>query len=179
MSTTTMRKTALTVLALGAASATVVFGSWAAWTASTSNPGNSVKTGKLGLTTDHPATFVFQATNVKPGASDSKTVTVENTDSLPLDLKLSQANAVNGGISSALGLQVFDGTNCVYPAATGACTAYGTWVAGAPLTNKAVGSLAAGATKTFTIGWKLDSSSVDGDQDKTATFDLNWTGTPS
>lgn len=178
MTPKTMRKAALSVLALGAASAAVVFGSWAAWTAQTTNPNNQVATGTLSLTSDKPGTFLFQASDVTPGDSGSETVTVENDGSIPLDLSLTQTAADDNGISAALGLRIHDGTNCVYPAAAGACVAWGAWEA-APLSALAQGSLAAGADRTYTVSWQLDSSSVNGDQGKTATFGLQWDGTPS
>lgn len=177
------RKVAASVLALGAATSAVVFGSFAAWTATTANPGNKVATGTLTLTNTKAASHVFDVSGVKPGDSGSQTVTIGNGGSVPLDLVLDQNAVVDAVPSGALELQVFDGTNCLYPAATGACVAYGAWDGSAgALNDAAAGSLAAtgaGATKTFTIGYKLDVTSDNGDQGRTSSFNLTWIGTPS
>lgn len=177
------RKVAASVLALGAATSAVVFGSFAAWTATTTNPGNNVATATLTLTNTKAASHVLDVSNVRPGDSGSESVTIGNVGSVPLDLVLDQNSVVDAVPSGALQLQVFDGTNCLYPAATGACVAYGAWDASAgALNDAAAGSLAAtgaGASKTFTIGYRLDASSDNGDQGKASSFNLTWTGTPS
>jgi hypothetical protein len=177
MASRTVRKTALTVLALGGASAAVVFGSFAAWTATTNNPGNSVSTGSLTLTNSKPAAAVFAAaTNVKPGDTGGDSVTITNGGTAALDLTLDQDTVVQGA-GAALELQVFDGTNCVYPVAVGACVAYAAWDGSAGgLNNLSVGSLAGGAGKTFTVNWRLNSSSGNTDQNTTNSFRLVWDG---
>lgn len=173
------RKLAISALALGGATTAIVFGSWAAWTAQTANPGNTVKTGNLGLTTDKPATHVFSVDKVKPGDAQSHDVTVKNEGSVPLALKLSQL-AVIQGAGAALQLQISDGTDCVYPAKSGACGSdYAAWNGATTLASLAQGTLDAGAERTYTIGWKLDTSSVNADQNTTNSFTLQWDGTPA
>lgn len=173
---------AASVLGLGGATAAIVFGSWAAWTAQTTNPNSAVSTGSLSLTTDKPAAAVFTATDVKPGDTGSETVTVENTSSIALDLSLSQT-AVTREAGPALQLQIHDGTDCVYPAATGPCVAYGAWDGSTTLANLDQGTLdASGGTRdsrTYTVGWKLDASSVNSDQNTDNTFTLQWDGVPA
>jgi len=171
-------KIALSVLALGAASAAVVFGSFAAWTAQTSNPLNSVATGTLTMTNSKSPTAVINATGVKPGDTGSDVVTITNTGSAGLVTKLTQSAVVQGA-SASLKLNIFDGTNCVYPAGAGACASYGAWNGAATINNLSVGTIAAGASKTFTVGYTLDSASTNADQGKTNTFSLTWDGTPA
>lgn len=176
-------KVAVTILALGAATASVIFGSMAAWTAQTSNPTNSVSTGTLTLATDKPAASVFAATNVTPGDSGSETVTVRNTSSVGLDLTLTQS-AVSQDAGTALQFQIHDGTNCVYPAAVGACVAFGAWDGTATLAALGQGTLAASNAgtsdeRTYTVGWKLDASSPNADQGTSNSFTLQWDGIPA
>lgn len=178
MNPTMMKKLVVSVLALGVATSAVVFGSMAAWTASTSNSGNSVKTGSISLTNTKDATAIINATNVKPGDVGQETVTIGNGGSIPLNLSVTQSAVVQGA-SNFLKLRVFDGTNCVYPAKAGPCTAYGEWNGGAGLLNAAAGSLAAGASKTFTVGYTLEADSTNADQNKTNTFTLTFDGVPA
>ena len=117
------KKIALSALALGAASAAVVFGSFAAWTAQTTNPGNSVSTGTLTMTNNKNAAAVITATNIKPGDTGSSTVVIANSGNIPLTVRLTQSAVVQGA-SSFLKINIFDGTNCVYPAGVGACATY-------------------------------------------------------
>ena len=178
MNITMMKKLVVSALALGVASSAIVFGSMAAWTATTSNSGNSVTTGTLTLTNSKPATSIINAVNVKPGDVGSDTVTITNGGNIPLNLSLTQSAVVQGA-SNFLKLRIFDGTNCVYPVAAGPCVAYGAWNGGAALTNLANGSLAAGAAKTFTVGYTLEAGSTNADQNKVSTFALTFDGVPA
>lgn len=179
MNVTMMKKLVVSVLALGVATSAIVFGSMAAWTATTSNNGNSVTTGSLTLTNSKPsAAAIINATNVKPGAEGSDTVTITNGGNLPLNLSLTQSNVVQGA-SNFLKLRISDGTNCVYPAKTGACDAYGAWNGVSTIANLANGSLAAGASKTYTVGYTLEAASTNTDQNKVNTFDLKFDGVPA
>lgn len=172
------KKVAISALALGAASAAVVFGSFAAWTAQTTNPGNSVTTGTLTMTNSKSPSAVINATDVKPGDTGSDTVTITNTGTAGLVTKLTQSAVVQNA-SASLKLNIFDGTNCVYPAGSGACAGYGAWNGASTINNLSVGTIAAGASKTFTVGYTLDSASTNTDQNKVNTFTLTWDGTPA
>lgn len=175
------KKIALSVLALGAASAAVVFGSFAAWTAQTTNPGNSVTTGTLTMTNSKNAAAAITATGLKPGETGSDTVVISNTGTEDLVLSLTQGSVVQNA-SASLKLNIFDGTNCVYPAGAGACAGYAAWngSASAPLNGSAsIGTIAAAGSKTYTIGYTLESASTNADQNKVNTFNLTWDGTPA
>jgi hypothetical protein len=180
------KKVAVTVLALGTASAAVVFGSFAAWTASTSNPGNSITSGTLTMSNSKSAAAVFTATAAKPGDSGSDTVTVTNTGSIPMTAKITQASVTDSGFGSDLTLKIHDDTanRCIWPTqAAGACSTYGAWDASATLTNFTLDGTggsgsqwAASEAHTFTASWSFDSGAGNGTQGKTATFGLTWGG---
>jgi len=178
MLTSKTKKIVLSTLALGVASAAIVFGSFAAWTAQTTNPGNSVTTGTLGLTNDKDAAAVITATGVIPGGTGSSTVKIKNTGANPLIVKLTQSAVVQNA-SNFLQIRIHDGTNCVYPAATGACTAWGAWNGASTINGLNVGTFAAAQEKTYTVSYQLDANSTNTDQNKTNTFALTWDGTLS
>ena len=139
MKITKSKKVAMSVLALGVASAAVVYGSFAAWTAQTTNPGNSVTTGTLTMTNSKNAAAVFTAaTNAKPGDTGGSTVTVTNTGSVAMStVKLSQGSITNT-VGTDLQLKIHDDTTnrCIWPTqSAGACAGFGTWDASATLTN--------------------------------------------
>lgn len=177
----------LTLLALGLATAGILTGSYAAWTAQTSNPSNAVTAGTLAITNSKSGSSVFAATNVKPGDTGSGTVVVSNSGSVPLAVKLTQDNVTATGIEASLRLKVHDQTRnrCYWPVdQAGACPAgYGAWNATGTLNAKALPATSGAATwpaseaHTFTISWQLVASSPNSDQGKTGSFRLVWNGT--
>ncbi len=179
-------RAALTVVALGVATAGIMAGSFAAWTAQTANPGNSVASGTLTMTNDKDGMFLFDVSNVKPGDAPAPTeVTVTNTGSIPMAVKLTQGNVVNGFDPASRGLKLYDEARdrCVWPAdAPGLCATYGAW-SGAGLTSgisipATDGSprWPAGQSRTFQVSWQLALSSPNEDQGETASFHLTWDG---
>lgn len=177
---------AVTALALGIATAGMIAGSFAAWTAQTSNPGNSVTSGTLTMSNDKNATSVFAATNVRPGDTGSSTVVVQNTGSVPMSVKLTQDTLSSSGIEASLGLKVYDSTRdwCYWPTnASGTCATFGAWDASSSLTNLALAATdgsaqwPAGQLHSFTISWQLALSSPNSDQGKAGSFRFVWDGT--
>jgi hypothetical protein len=175
----------LTILAIGVATAGIMAGSYAAWTAQTTNPANAVAAGNLAMTNSKAATSVFSASNVKPGDTGSNSVTITNSGSVTANVKLTQDSLTTTGIEASLGLKIHDDTRnwCYWPlpAAAGACGAtFGAWDASTTLTNFAVPNSsgtalwAASEAHTFTISWQLAATSPNSDQGKTGSFRLVW-----
>ena len=67
-------------------------GTFADFTASTSNPGNVFQTATLTMTTDHPAADFVQIDDLIPGDNATRTVTVSNTGSVPLTYAVTSSN---------------------------------------------------------------------------------------
>jgi predicted ribosomally synthesized peptide with SipW-like signal peptide len=187
-------RTLLTMLAIGVATAGIMAGSFAAWTAQTTNPSNQVTAGTLDLTNSKDGLAVFTASNIVPGDTGSDTVTLTNGGTVPLAATLTQDNVTAIGIESSLRLMVHDQDRnwCYWPVSqAGACPGtggvdgdgYGAWNATGTLNALALPSNAgaarwpAGEAHTFTISWKLAASSPNGDQGKTGSFRLVWDGT--
>ena len=178
-------KISLTVLACGLASAGIFAGSYASWTAQTTNPGNSVTAGTLTMSNSKSASAVFSGTNVKPGDTNSGTVTVANTGSLPMTVGLTQDTVSATGIEASLRWSLHDDTRnwCVWPSnSAGACGSLGVWNAAATLTSFAMPNSVGGAqwaaaeSHTFTATWQLLASSANSDQGKAGSFRLVWDG---
>jgi hypothetical protein len=179
-------KVALTVLALGLATAGVFAGSHASWTASSSNPSNSVMAGTLTMSNDKSAAAVFMAaTNAKPGDTGSGVVRVRNTGSIPMTVGLLQDSLTSTGIESSLNISVHDDARdwCYWPTTgSGPCSTYGAFNASgtlAPVTilNSSNGAQwAANEYHDFTVSWTLLTSSPNSDQGKTGSFRLVWSG---
>ena len=100
------------VAGLLAAGLLVWQGSYAAFSATTTSPGNSWATGQVALTNNTGAanafvqtgTAAFTATNLKPGATGTRCITVQSTGTLPANAALYLANVT---ASSALTTNLF------------------------------------------------------------------------
>ena len=89
--------------------------SYAAFTATTTNPHNSFSAGTVVLTDDHqPSTVLFNAGNLKPGSTGSSCIKVTYNGSLAANVKLylksgDLTNTANGDLSPYLTFQVAEG----------------------------------------------------------------------
>ena len=86
-------------------------GTLADFTAVTTNPGNSFQSAVLTMTTDHPATSFVSVSDLIPGDSATRSVTVENTGSTPFTYVISASN--DGGPASLLWTDNVDGLQVV------------------------------------------------------------------
>ncbi len=179
------RKAALTLLAVGGATATIMFGSWAAWTAQTTNPNTSVASGSLAMTNSKNAAAIFTASNVKPGDSGSSTVVITNSGSTAMAVALTQSGVTDSGFGGKLKMSLHDDTRdfCYYPDnAAGACSGPGAWDGSATINNLSIKNSTGGATwaaaeaHTFTVAWDFDATAGNATQSQTADFDLTWDG---
>jgi predicted ribosomally synthesized peptide with SipW-like signal peptide/uncharacterized repeat protein (TIGR01451 family) len=175
------------VLALGIATAGIIAGSYASWQAQTTNPGNQVTAGTLTMSNNKNGAAVFTAApNAKPGDTGSNTVTITNTGSVPMSVTLTQDQLAGTAIESSLELQIYDAQRnwCYWPLdASGSCGAnWGAWNASATFTNFAIPNSSGGAqwaaaeAHTFTVSWRLLTSSPNTDQGQTGSFRLAWGG---
>ncbi len=82
------------------------------------------------------------------------------------------------GFCSKVNITIFNGTNCVYPAQSGACPALSnTYTLASLASNGALtlSALSAGSSATYTFTVQLDSGVTNADQGLTATESLAWT----
>lgn len=203
MATRNSKKLALSVLGLGAATAAVVFGSWATWTAQTTNPNNQVTAGTLTMYNSKGSgnpVLTTSVSNVKPGDSGSDNVTIRNDGSVDFSsIKLTQSSISDftGDTSNTLQLKISDTTTgrCIWPEDDNdGCGTWGAWDGSSTMTNFTI-KTAAGATETFdkdpdgagagtgeahvfNVAWRFTNggTSDNDSQGDTASFNLTWDG---
>ncbi|MEN0015295.1 MAG: hypothetical protein AAGC46_18130, partial [Solirubrobacteraceae bacterium] len=72
-------------------------GVFAAFTATTDNPGNSIASGTVTISDNDASTALYALTNQGPGATTQRCIEVKYTGSLPSTVKLYKATAVTNG----------------------------------------------------------------------------------
>ncbi len=85
--------------------------SYAAFTATTDNNGNSFRSGSVTLTNDRPSSVMFNATGMAPGNPITKCITVEYTGSVPATVTMAAqypagAPAANTELAQYLNLEI-------------------------------------------------------------------------
>jgi len=161
-------------------------GSLGAWTAVTTNPGNSFATGTLLMTNSDgcststangTCSAILSATNMKPGSTATGTVTITNTGTLAGDYSLSEGSATvsPGGnpLCGDLTLSVTDDASTPNTVYSGALNAL-------PSTTLSASNpfAATNGAHTFTFTVTLPSSSSSSDQGATCTASFTWTAVP-
>jgi hypothetical protein len=171
-------------------------GSNAAFSATTDNTGDAWATGNLLLTNNGGGTVyagttaaLFSETNLKPGNTGFKCITVESTGSLAGNLRLYRG-AITGTNSAALSA-VLDVTvdavavaaatnvqaNCTgYTGGSGGALYNGTLSALPTTYAGAAGMAVAGGTQrvAYRIGWTVNSSAGNSVQSSSAVANLTW-----
>jgi len=175
------------------ASALMVWqGSYAAFSATTSNAGNNWATGKVALVDDDAGAAAFAASGLKPGSTGSKCIQVTSNGTLPGSVKLYSANvASTNSLASYVQLKVEQGSGATFAGGCGAFVPTG-YVLGSAATSvtlatfgstntnftNGVGSWAlagtAGESRSFRITWTIDAAAPSTVQGSTASGDFVW-----
>lgn len=111
------RKLLLTIAIVGAVGALAGFGTYSAFSATTSSGGNSMQAGTVSITDDHTASSLLGLTNAKPGDTTTGCVKVTYTGSLPADVRMYATPT--GSLAPYLNVTVKRGTGGSYPSCTG------------------------------------------------------------
>jgi predicted ribosomally synthesized peptide with SipW-like signal peptide len=186
----TVKKLALSAALIAAAGTLLGVGSFASWTATTSNPGNSFATGSLhmsnsaGNCTDvsGTCTAILTATNMKPGGpATTGTVTITNTGSLAGLYSLSSTDAASPAgntVCTHIDLTITDDAtpipNTIYSGIEDALVASGAHTLTADNPFAAI----TGA-HTFHFSASLDAASPNSEQGATCTAAFTWTAVPA
>lgn len=99
-----MLKIAKSLIVIVAVASLAVGATSAAWTDSTVVAGNSFTTGYMDITTS-PASALFTATNMYPGWSETQTLTVNNSGTVPLNYDI--AASMSSGDAALYGASAF------------------------------------------------------------------------
>lgn len=172
-------------VAIGLAGAFTITASRAAFTATTSNAGDSWSAGTVTLTDDDLGAVMFNVTNMKPGDTSTQCIKVDYDGSLTADVKAYAAIA-GTGLATYLTTTVEVGSggsfaSCVGWVAnttpvsfTGTLSAFGTTHSN--FTNGLAGFAGAvsGSDRTYKITVTLPSGTVNAAQGLTATATFTW-----
>lgn len=182
---------ATTPLAVLVAGGLVWQASYAAFTGQTRNSGNDWSTGSVALTDDDQGSARFTVTNMTPGDTDTRCITVTANASVPGTVKGYAVNPVfpSPTLADSIDITIRDGAGGSFATCDGFVPA-GTIVADTPLStlaqadsyNTAVGGWNVGAgtqTRTYEITWDFDISGltqaqVDDLQGDRAGIDIQW-----
>ena len=144
--------------------------SYAAFSATTSNPGNSWTTGTLDLVDDDSGSAMFAVTGLQPGDTGSRCIRVTASGTTPADVRLYAEDLVDSAtsdkLSDAITLQIVEGTG----GSSGSCSGFAP--AGPAIFNGTLGSLATSATDYAT---GLGSWQTTGSAPRTVTYMFSYT----
>ncbi len=176
---------AVVPLAVLASGGLVWQSSYSAFSATTASPTNNWTAGSVALADDDTNTAMFNATNLKPGATGNKCIVVTSTGTLASTVKLyGTSYSTTKSLADNLNIKVEEGTggsfaNCtgftggiddlrrhrrlLRPAKTDFASGVGTW---AP----AAGTV----TKTYKVTYTLSASTPDSAQGGTAALGFTW-----
>jgi len=113
------RKILLTLLLVGAASALAGFGTFSAFSSTTTNSGNSFAAGTVFVDDNDAGAAMYTVSNQKPGVSTQKCIKVTYGGTLPADVRLYTTSSV-GAVADYIDLTVEKGSgNPAFPGCTG------------------------------------------------------------
>jgi hypothetical protein len=103
------RRAALTLLVVGVVGLVAGLGSYAVFTATTENTGNSLASGTVAIEDNDSGTAMLSLANAKPGDSDTSCIRIRYTGTLDATVRL--YGSVSGSLASYLTLTVTRGTD--------------------------------------------------------------------
>ncbi|UQU65750.1 CalY family protein [Couchioplanes caeruleus] len=155
----------------------------AAFTASTGTAANSWNAGTVVLSDDDSAVAMFNATNLRPGSTGDKCITVSYTGSLSSTVKM-YGTAVSGALTPYVDLVIEEGSGGGFGSCTGftpSGTAYTGTLAnfGSTKTGFAtgVGTFApsgSGQQKTYHVTYTVNAATPDTAQAASAAATFTW-----
>ena len=168
MTTTPRNRKVLIPLATVLVAGAVAVGSGATFTSTTNNTISSVTSGTLKHTNSKDGAAIFTIpNNLKPGDVVNGTVTITNTGSLPAAFSLTEVTSTNAFTGANLTLTITEnGTS--EPVYSGT---FGGLQDGA---KNALGTYTSNEARTYTFSVKLDPTTPNTDQNKTATATYQW-----
>lgn len=155
----------------------------AAFTADTTNGTNTWNAGSVTLTDDDSGAAMFTATNLKPGSTGEKCITLTYNGSSAAAVKL-YGTAVTGSLGAYIDLVVEQGDGGSF----GSCTGFGTATSvytgtltnfGSTRTGFANGAgtfapTAAGQSKTYRFAYTINAAAPDAAQGTSASATFTW-----
>lgn len=119
-----LRVVTLVSLTIGLAVNLSGMGTWAAFTSSTSNTGNSFSTGTVVISDNDSDVAMLSLSGAKPGDSNTDCISVSYTGSLAANVKLYLSSLTGTGLETYLQVVVTQGTNTSVIPMDGSCTGF-------------------------------------------------------
>lgn len=113
------RKLLLTTLVVGATSTVAGLGVFAAFTATTTNTGNSIDSGTVSITDNDANAAMYVLPTQGPGATTQRCIHVTYGGNLPSTVKLYRSNTVTNGTAFNLQVERGSGVTGSFPSCTG------------------------------------------------------------
>jgi hypothetical protein len=160
--------------------------SYSAFSATASNSTNNWSAGTVALTDDDSNTAMFNATNMKPGATGVKCIAVTSTGSLASTVRLyATSYSTTNALAANINLKVEEGTGATTASCagfTGASTLFDNPLSsfGTTKTSFATGLSSwaptgtASETKSYRITYTLSATTPDTAQGGTAAVGFTW-----
>ncbi len=161
------KKKILVPLATLAAAGAIAIGSGATFTSTTANSASSVTSGTLSHSNSKADQAVFALGDIKPGDTVNGSLTLKNTGSLPAAFSLTEVTSTNGFSADNLTLEIKDAT-------AGKTIFSGTFGALEDGKKNDLGTIAPGASSSYTFSVRLAQGAPNTDQGKTATAAYQW-----
>ena len=163
--------------------------SFAAFDAKVSNSGNSFGVGSVNLADDDAGSSLFAVSNLKPGSSGSRCITVTSTGTLPATVKLYTTDATTTkALASYISLTITQGTGGSFSS----CSGFTALSSGSAVYSGTIAAFTAAATsfstgvgswtpsgsgneaRTYSVGYTVSASTPDSAQGGAAAFGLTW-----
>jgi hypothetical protein len=165
-----MTKKILLPLATLVTAGAIAVGSGATFTSTSANSISSVTSGTLTQSNSKANAAIFNLIDIKPGDVVNGSLTITNTGSLPATFSLTETTSTNTFSGSNLTLVITNTT-------TKAVVYTGTFGGLADGTKTDLGLVAPKAANSFTFSVKLDATTPNTDQGKTASAAFQWDST--
>lgn len=148
------------------------------FTAQTSTEPNTWSTGTVVLTNDHSGSSVFNATNLKPGDTDTEVVQVQYTGSIAVDVHMYAESAVSSpSLADYIDLAVNAGNSPTGPFNQGTWTGTLTALQGLTFTDAVLPWSTTGSgseSRYYQIQYTLNSGTPNAMQGQTTTSVFTW-----
>src|SRR4051794_4248995 len=172
-----MRKLLISIAVVAGVGALCGFGTYSAFSSTTTSGGNSMQAGTVSIADDHTATSMLALTNAKPGDTTIGCIKVSYSGSLPSTVRMYAAPT--GALAPYLNVTITRGTGGSYPTCTG-FTAQATTFTGTLATLPASWSTATSASwvhdevHSYQVAVTLDPNAPSSAQDASAGVSFTW-----
>ena len=173
------RKLIATGLVISAITVAAGFGTWAAFTSTTSNNGNTFSAASITITDDDAGATMFNISNMKPGDTQTKCIVVTNGGASTFGNVALTPSISGTGLQTYLDVNIDRGTGGSFSGGCGSfvevsADIYTGFMTGMATINDGAGWTAS-ASKTYRVTVSMPGGTANTAQGLNANFGLTWT----